>query len=118
MRFLATCTEVRGTWGLNEDVYLAEIRVKGEVNPVVVRLVDSYPNQSPPLSAEQLKSQAGTVMRLRRDLRCDRPFGAMLLRTAPGDPLAIVPERLGYEPQMERVPDPGAELPCYTTVRW
>jgi hypothetical protein len=83
----------------------------------LIRLVDTYPNEWPPLSREVLKSDAGTVLPVKRDAECDRPFGEMLLRTAPGDPMAILQERLGYRPPLDWTPAPGTVLPCYRVLR-
>lgn len=116
-RFFATSTCIRGTWGTNQDTYLAEIVPHDEREPHLVRLIDEYPNLLPPLSIESLTSTAGTTLRILRDRSCDVPYGRMQLRTAPGDPIAILPERLGYQPQMDRTPVPGTNLPCYRTVR-
>jgi hypothetical protein len=117
VRFLATSTEIRGTWGTNEDAFLVEFEPVHNGELQLVRLLDEYPNPYPPLPAEILKSQSGTILRVRRDLQCDRPFGEILLRTAPGDPMAILPERLTYQPQMDRIPDAQKLVPCYRTVR-
>lgn len=117
VRFLATSTFLRGTWGTNQDVFLAELAPvrKGEFQ--LVRLMDEYPNFFPPIPAEVLRSQSGTVLRVTRDPQCDRPFGEILLRTAPGDLMAILPERLGYQPALDRTPAPGTVLPCHRVLR-
>ncbi|MDR3573593.1 MAG: hypothetical protein P4L50_07020 [Anaerolineaceae bacterium] len=116
-RFLATSTCIRGTWGLNLDVYLAEIFPAKESAPVLVRLIDEYRNLDPPLSVSALISETGTTLRVRRDQQCDMPYGQMQLRTAPGDPMTILHERLGYQPHLASIPAPNAVLPCYKTVR-
>jgi hypothetical protein len=117
VRFLATGTLVRGTWGQNEDTYLAELSLSHDTESVLVRMVDAYPNEAPPLSHAVLTSNSGTVLRVRRDSECDRPYAQMLLRTAPGDPMAILRERLNYVPQLDRTMDPKALLPCYRIAR-
>ena len=117
VRFLATSTLIRGTFGRNEDTYLAELTFTREGDPHLVRLVDSYPNEAPPLARAALTSASGTTFKVRRDAECDRPFGQILLRTAPGDPMAILLERLGYRPQLLITPEPNEMLPCYKTVR-
>lgn len=117
VRFLATSTEIRGTWGTNEDVFLVEIEPVHHGELQLVRLLDKYPSLWTPIPSEILKSQSGTVLRVRRDAQCDRPFGEILLRTAPGDPMAILPERLSYQPQMDRTPEAQKLVPCYRTVR-
>ena len=117
IRFLATSTLVRGTWGWNEDTYLAELRLTTGGEPLLVRLVDAYPNAAPPLPRTALTSTSGTVLSVRRDTECDFPYGQMILRTAPGDPMSILLERLGYWPQLTRTPAPNELLFCYRTVR-
>jgi hypothetical protein len=115
--FLATSTCLRGTWGLNLDVYLAEIvPLKGSA-PALVRLIDEYRNLDSPLSEEVLTSAEGATLQVRRDPQCDVPFVQMQLRTAPGDPKAILHERLGYQPKLSNMPRPSDILPCYRTVR-
>jgi hypothetical protein len=117
VRFLATSTLLRGTWGWNEDTYLAEILLPKQDETVLVRLVDAYSSNWPPLAREVLTSDAGTLLPVRRDQECDRPFAEILLRTAPGDPMAILPVRLGYQPPLDRTPAPGTVLPCYRVLR-
>ena len=117
LRFLATSTLIRNTWGRNEDTYLAESTFPSQPAPVLIRLIDNYPNEFPSLPLETLASQVGTMLRVRRDVQCDIPFGRLALRTALGDPLAILPERLGYEPKLTRTPDAVEVLPCYRLIR-
>lgn len=117
IRFLASSTCIRGTWGLNWDVYLAEIVPYKGSEPLLVRLIDEYPNLYPPLSTDRLTSATGTILRIRRDRQCDMPYAQIQLRTAPGDPMAILHERLGYQPQLQRTPKPNEVLPCYRTAR-
>jgi hypothetical protein len=117
VRFLATSTLIRGTWGQNEDTYLAQLVLPKQNEAVLVRLVDAYPNEWPPLAHKVLTSEAGALLPVCRDQECDRPFGEILLRTAPGDPMAILPERLGYRPPLDRTPAPGTILPCYRVLR-
>ena len=116
VRFLATSTLIRGTFGQNEDTYLAQVFTRRGDESYLIRLIDAYPNEAPPLSFAALTSDVGTLLRILRDQQCDRAYGEMLLRTAPGDPMAILPERLGYRPPMKRTPAPETILPCYRTV--
>jgi hypothetical protein len=118
VRFVATSTLIRGTYGPNEDTYLAELSLDKGRERFLVRLVDAYPNEAPPILRVNLTAPSGIMLRLRRDFGCDRLFGEILSRTAPGDPMAILPERLGYQPDLDKAPDPNAVLPCYRTVRW
>jgi hypothetical protein len=118
VRFLAASTFVRGTWGYNQDIFLAELLSSRHGEPLLVRLIDEYPNTYPSLSADVLASQTGTALRVKRDSQCDSSYASMLLRTAPNDPRAILHERLGYTPQLAKTPEPDAILPCYRTVRY
>lgn len=117
VRFLATSTLLRTTWGWNRDTYLAELTPAVHGESILVRVLDAYPNQATPLSREVLKADPGTMLRVSRDTQCDLPFGQMLLRTAPGDPLAILLEPLVYQPPIDRLPDAAKILPCYRVYR-
>lgn len=117
VRFLATSTVYRTTWGMDEDDYLTAVKFPKSGSSVLARLVDEYSNWAPPIPAVILKSDNGTRFYLLRDPDCDIPFREMLLRTAPGDPMAILPEKLEYHPHLRNVPAPGTILPCYLTVR-
>ena len=117
VRFLATSTVIHGTLGPNEDTYLARLLFPRQNEAVLVRLVDAYPNEWPPLAREVLRSESGSVLPVRRDAECDRPFGEILLRTAPGDLMAISSQRLSYRPLLGRTPSPGTVLPCYRVLR-
>jgi len=116
--FVATSTSVHNSYSGSEDVFLAEAQIgKNTVPPVLVKLVDHYPPSRAPMSQLILTSAAGTWLHLKRDPRCDVSFSAMPLRAAPGDPIAIIPEPLVFQP---RLPLPAPEnliLPCYRVVR-
>jgi len=117
VRFLAASTLLRFTIGQNQDSYLAELSFKGQEAGALVRLIDAYPSYAPPLSNETLRSRHGIAMRVSRDPVCDIRFGDLLLRAAPGDPVGIVPGKLVYSPQLERMPARDDIIPCYRTVR-
>lgn len=117
IRVLATSTVIRRTWGWNKDTYLAQILLPKENEATLVRLVDAYPNEWPPLSRDVLMFQSGTALRVKRDAACDLPFSQILLRTAPDDLLASLPTRLSYQPQLPITPGSDEVLPCYRTVR-
>lgn len=117
VHFLATSTLIRGTWGMNEDTYLAQLFFPKQSAPVLARLMEAYPNEWSPLTRNVLKSDTGTILPVKRDPDCDRPFGEILLRTAPGDPLAILPERLRYQPHLEETPTPDTVVPCFLVIR-
>lgn len=113
VRFLANSTLYRTTWGMNEDIYLAELTFPKSEQRVLARVINQYSNWEPPIPAAILKSDAGMPFYLVRDANCDIPYAQMQLRTAPGDPMAILPERLVYHPQSKIAPEPGEVLPCY-----
>lgn len=117
MRFLATSTSVHSALGTNQDVYLAEITLRGSNETTLARLIDEYPPYRVMLSDDFLSSADGITLKVRRDKMCDRALTKMPLRTAPGDPLAILPQRLRYQPQLSYSIDPEVVLPCYRTVR-
>ena len=102
---------------MNQDTYLAQLSFPKQSESVLARLMDVYSNGWPPLSRGTLRSATGTVLRVERDEDWDRPFEEILLRTAPGDLLAILPEQLHYQPLLEETPTPETILPCYKVVR-
>ena len=117
VHFLATATLLRVTWGMNQDIYLAELVSKKADSSKLVRIVDEYPEFTSPLSHDVLTDQAGDVLRLLRDDSCDIVYAGMHLRTAPGDPMALLHERLGYQLNLQKTPDPDELLSCYRIVR-
>lgn len=118
-RFLATSTMVDGIYGAeNEDAYLAELSVKGSGHaPILVQIIDEYPNWELPISSADLKSQAGITLRLIRDTECDTSFGALPLRAAAGDPIATLPQQMVFTPILPREINAGEILPCFRVVR-
>jgi hypothetical protein len=116
VHFLATSTSVREHLGQSQDVYLIEITTEND-GPVLARLVDQYPPYGAPLSSEVLTSSTGTTLKITRDRMCDIGFAQMPLRTAPGDPMAILAESLGFRPRLARAIAPSEVLPCYRTVK-
>jgi hypothetical protein len=117
VHFLATGMLLRGSWGFNQDVYLAELIGKKDSGRQLVRIVDEYSPDAPPLSREVLADEQGTGLRVQRDESCDIVFGAMHMRAAPGDPMAILPERLEYKPKLLGELDQQATLPCFRIWR-
>jgi hypothetical protein len=116
VQFLASSTLVRGTWGLNEDTYFADLHLRPDSEPILVRLIDEYPNEAPPLSTVILSSRSGAMLRVQCDSQCDSPYSRMLLRTAPGDLVAILPARLEYQPLLPERAEPSSVLHCYRTM--
>lgn len=116
VRFLADSTLIRGTWGPNEDTYLAELHWPHE-ETLLVRLVDTYPNEVPPLPHSILASDSETKLYVKRDDLCDLPFSRLILRAAPGDPAAILPGSPSYTPVMSQLLQPETILPCYRVWR-
>ena len=117
VHFLATATLLRGTWGMNQDIYLVELVPKKADFPKLVRIVDEYPEFTRPLSHDVLTDQVGDVLRRVREDSCDIVYAGMHLRTAPGDPMALLHERLGYQLNLQKTPDPDELLSCYRIVR-
>lgn len=118
VRFLATSTSIRSSWAGNQDVYLVQIELPGRAKQATLaRLVDEYPSYRAAIPSEVLMSSSATSFRLERDRGCDITYGLMLLRTAPGDPMAIMPERLSFQPALPEPVTPTEILPCYDVVR-
>jgi hypothetical protein len=117
VRFLATGTLFRSTWSWNEDTYLAELSFAHSEGPFLVRLIDKYPNTVSPLTTATLVGPSAATFFVRHDSECDAPFREMILRAAPGDPAAILPDRLTYWPHLARTPKAGEILPCYRLMR-
>jgi len=117
IHFLATGTLLHGTWGLNQDIYLAELISKTGGSDQLIRIVDEYPQFAPPLPRPALIADNGTVLRIKRDDSCNVSYGSMHLRTAPGEPMAILYEHLVYQPPLRRTPELQELLPCYRIVR-
>ena len=118
VHFLATSTSVHFGEGMNQDIYLIEMAaIATGGQPTLARLIDEYPSYRSALSRSTLVSETGRVFRLERDADCDRFITQMPLRAAPGDPAAILPEKLGYSPVLPSAQLPEALLPCYRLVR-
>jgi hypothetical protein len=118
VRFLATSTSVRSGQYDSEDVYLAEVdSLKRDNAPIIARLVDDYPTYRGPISLKILEAPRGAKLRLLRDLTCDIRYQDMVLRTAPGDSIAILPVKLEFRPHLPEAIQPEQLLPCYRIVR-
>ncbi|HTW80610.1 MAG TPA: hypothetical protein VME23_13775 [Terracidiphilus sp.] len=118
VRFLATSTSIHAGIGRRQDVYLVEIELPGfRGQSALARLIDDYPPYRVAIPREQLTSELPVNARVRRDRTCDLSFALIPLRTPPGDPMAILPEPLGFEPTLPRPVAPDELLPCYRTVR-
>ncbi|MDR3725131.1 MAG: hypothetical protein P4K83_11675 [Terracidiphilus sp.] len=118
VHFLADSTLVRGSWGFNQDIYLAELIEKKDSGRRLVRIVDEYSPDAPPLSHEVLVDEQGTGLRVRRDESCDLAYGAMHMRAAPGDSMAILPIKMQYQPQFRQAPEQSELLPCFRIARY
>ena len=116
VHFLATGTSVQSTIARSQDVYLVEMTVQAGGEPFLARLIDEYPFYEGPIDRAVLQSDHPAGFRVRRDSFCDREYRDMVLRTSPGDPLAILPERLGFAPTLPRAVDPGEMIPCYRII--
>ena len=116
VRFLATSTLVRSTWGLNEDTYLVEV-FTAHGNEFLISLVDAHPNETPAPSVDALTSDNGTLIWIQRDPQCVRLYEQMMLHTAPGDRVTILPAGLAYLPRLGDAPPRNAILQCHRRVR-
>ena len=118
VRFLATSSSVRSDWGGNEDIYLAEIEFNGTAREIgLAWLIDEYPPYRVSIPASVLTSASANHFRLARDRSCDLALGLMPLRTAPGDPMAILPEPLHFQPDLPEPVGPAEVIPCYRVIR-
>lgn len=118
VRFLATSSSIRSDVGGNRDVYLVTVRPAREPGPVAfARLIDNFIDYQSSIPERTLASARPAILRLRRDPSCDLPFEDMPLRTAPGDPGAILTLPLSFQPHLRVQPRPTQILPCYRTVR-
>lgn len=117
VRFLAEETLVRGTWGTNQDSYLAEFLPSKDSPSGLLQVKDEYAQWDFPLSQAVLTSQSGTNIRLKRDTACDVQYGALNLRAAPGDLIAMLPVHLTYHPVLSNSVHSGDVIPCYHIAR-
>lgn len=118
MRFLATSTSVRSSIGESQDVYLVEIGFsRSSAGSSIGCLIDEYPPYRASISRIMLRSETAMTLRVRRDHQCDRAYVAMPIRTAPGDPMAILPVPLSFSRVLPHAVQPDDILPCYRTVR-
>lgn len=117
IRFVASSTFVRGTWGLNEDTYLVELRNSRSGSAFLALLIDTYPNEAPPIPYDVVTANKETAIRVRRNTKCDRQFGDIQLRSAPGDRSTLLPEKLIYKLQISIEPARDAIIPCFYTLR-
>jgi len=117
VHFLATSTSVRGSWFESQDVYLVGMLRSDTDTPSLARLIDQYPAYRRPLSTNILSGDGSVFLHLRRDPACDIAFAAMPLRAAAGDPMAILPERLDFNPKLPRSINAAEILPCYRVLK-
>ena len=118
VRFLSTSTSFRTGFGESQDVYLVAADLQPQSGEwALARLVDEFPPYRTSLPSRDLQSGSPTTLCVRRDASCDVAYAQMRLRTAPGDPMAILPEPLGFIPILDQPARPTELLPCYRTVR-
>jgi hypothetical protein len=118
LRFLATSTSFHSGLGESEDVYLVSVGLDTQSGEwALARLVDEFPPYRTPLHRADLQSEFPLSMHIRRDPSCDVVYAQMRLRTRPGDPMAILPEPLGFTPALDEPPRKTEIIPCYRTVR-
>lgn len=119
IRLLATSTSVRVDMGRNEDVYLAALswqHPKQHSDVTLARLVDDYPGYRSGI-LDSIRVSTNATFRVERDPSCDRALALIPIRTAPGDPRAVLPERLGYSVPVPLAVTSTGILPCYRVVR-
>lgn len=117
VHFLAAETLIRGTWGTNQDSYLAEF-LSGKDRPSgLLQVVDEYAQWDLPISWVDLTSQSGVNLRLKRDTACDVQYGALNLRAAPGNLMAMLPVHLTYHPVLSNSVHSSDVIPCYRIAR-
>lgn len=116
-RFLATSTSIRSSWSTSQDVYLIEMVPHGSDQPVLARLIDDHPEYHEMFLAKRFASTDDATLRIWRDQSCDIAFAQMPLRTPPGDPRAVLPERLGFQPKLSRAVEADEILPCYRMMK-
>ena len=117
VRFLARSTAVHNSWAGNQDVYLIELHTERSPQIVLSKLVDEYPAYAAPISTTALRSVAGAKLRVLRSSDCDVLYSLMPIRAAADDRIAILPEKLKFQPSLTEIPAEGAVLPCYRLVR-
>lgn len=118
VRFLATGELIRVALGLSHDEYLVSVAIASHTDQKqVARLVDDYINFAPPIPQNVQNAANDTTFELVRDSSCDLPYLAMMLRSAPGDLIAIYPAPMHYTPVLDEAIAPSTVIPCYRTVR-
>ena len=117
--FVATSTSIRSSGGGgNQDVYLVELQPpRHPGHMVLARLVDNYADYASPIPRQILTSARPDILPLRRERKCDLPFEDIPLRTAPGDPRAILPMPLGFHSSLPVQPSPLQTVLCYRLAR-
>lgn len=117
VRLLADSTIIRSSYGANEDVFLVELPLERDESEVVLaRLIDRYPPSGAPISPEVLTTEQPITLQVHRDRRCDVAYRDMVLRTRPGDPFALLPKKLVFEPALSPPVDPTSVLPCHRII--
>ena len=118
VRFLATGELIRVAQGLSHDEYLVSVSTHSSAEQQqVARLVDDYINFAPPIPQNVQTSAKLVTFELVRDSTCDLPYHAMMLRSAPGDLIALYPAPTHYTPVLDEAIAPATVIPCYRTVR-
>jgi hypothetical protein len=109
VRFIETSTVVHSAWSGNQDTYLVELRKKSSDLPFVAKLVDEYPGYGNALPLHLLVADTTSVIRVRRDVKCDVRYGDMPRRTAPNISTFPISSNLQA--------DPDFTVKCFRLVR-
>ncbi len=116
VRFVAQSMSFRTTWAYSEDVYLVEIHPSKNGQPYYGKLLDAYQGLGRPLPLQMVTSKSPITMKIARDSSCDVRYGNMLIRSAPGDPVALLPGKFTYESSETKSIPKDTMIPCYRTV--
>ena len=89
----------------------------GSDEPVLARLIDDNPEYHEMFLTKRFATTGDATLKIWRDQSCDIAFAQMPLRTPPGDPRAILPEKLGFQPKLSRAVEADEVLPCYRMMK-
>jgi hypothetical protein len=117
VRFVASSTMVRQAWGGNQDVYLVELKKTSKDPPFLAKLVDEYTGYERAVPNALLVSDGTSRIKARRDPACDVRYADMPKRGAPGDPAAVYPVPMSFEPHLSLPIEGDSVIQCYRLVR-
>ena len=83
VQILAVSSSSRQNFAGNQDVYLAEVQVKGGERQFA-RVIDQYPGFGLPIQRSLLRDKTAFMMKLTREPECDVPGSEVYLRRTGG----------------------------------